>query len=169
MLQLFSGISRLAQGRSFWQVKLTTGKTVTEGQVSFDLIRGPRNVIWLEDICGSGDNRHIREITLCTPGGDITLPITEPYTAFQFQMGTVAFFGGEKIPNAQVVGRVNNRETGECTCAIWDVQGEEQADGTRKHLFVDHKTTVRAFASWRGGIPDIGTLAYEMVGLRGIQ
>lgn len=169
MLQLFSSISRLAQGRSYWQVKLTTGKSITEGQFAFDFTRGTRNIIWLEDICGSGDNRNIRDITLCTPEGDITLPITEPYTAFQFQMGTISLFGGERIPNAQVVGRLNNSETGECTCAIWDVQGEEQPDGSVKHLFVDHLTTVHNFASWRGGIPNIGRLNYEMVGLRGIQ
>lgn len=169
MVALFQSTTRLVQGRSYWQVKLTTGKTVTEGQVSFDFIRGPRNVIWLEDIIGSGDNRHIKELTLCTPEGDVTLAISEPYTAFQFQMGTVAFFGGEKIPNAQIIGRVNNRETGECTCAIWDVQGEEQPDGTRKHLFLNHKTNVRSFASWRGGIPHIGALSYKHVGLGDFQ
>jgi hypothetical protein len=169
MVALFQATTRLVQGRSYWRVHLTTGKTVTEGQLSFDLLRGSRNVIWLEDIIGSGDNRNIRDITLCTPEGDITLPITEPYTAFQFQQGMVSFFGGERIPNAQVIGRVENKETGECTCVIWDVQGEEQSDGSVKHLFVNHITTVKDFASWRSGTPHIGKLYYEMVGLRGIE
>jgi hypothetical protein len=169
MVALFQTITRLSQNRSYWRVHLTTDKTVTEGQFSFDFTRGSRNIIWLEDIVGSGDNRNIRDITLCTPEGDITLPITEPYTAFQFQMGTISLFGGERIPNAQIIGRLNNKETGECTCVIWDVQGEEQPDGSMKHLFVNHITTVRNFTSWRGGIPSIGRLNYEMVGLRGIE
>lgn len=169
MVQLFSGISRLVQGRSYWKVHLTTGKTITEGQLSFDLLRGSRNIIWLEDVIGSGDNRNIREITLCTPEGDVTLPISEPYTAFQFQQGMVSFFGGERIANAQVIGRVDDKETGACTCVVWDVQGEEQPDGSYKHLFIGHLTSVKNFASWRAGTPHIGRLHYEMVGLRGIQ
>lgn len=169
MLQLFSGISRLAQGRSYWQVKLSTGKTVTEGQLAFDFTRGTRNIIWLQDIVGSGDNHRIQELTLCTPEGDVSLAISAPCSAFQLQMGLVAFFGNERIPNAQIIGRLDNRETGECTACIWDVQGEEQPDGTRKHLFTNHKTNVRSFTSWRGGIPHLGALNYGPVGLGDFQ
>jgi len=169
MVALFQATTRLVQGRSYWQVKLTTGKTVTEGQLAFDFTRGTRNIIWLEDIVGSGDNHRIRELTLCTPEGDVTLAISEPCTAFQLQMGVIAFFGGERIPNAHIIGRLDNKEAGECTACIWDVQGEEQPDGTRRHLFPNHKTNVRNFASWRGGIPNIGALSYKHVGLGDFQ
>lgn len=165
MLSLFTGQSRLLAGRSYWKVKLSTGKTVVEGQLSFDLLRGTRNVDWHLDIC-SGDAKYIQEIALCTPEGEFPLAITTPYTAFQFQMGTLSFFGGKRVANAQIIGRVDDLETGACTAHIWDNQGDEMEPGVYKHLFLNHKTSVQHFETWRAGIPSPGKLAMEMMGVR---
>lgn len=165
MLSLFTGSSRLRDGRSYWKVQLSTGKTVVEGQLSFDFLRGTRNVDWHLDIC-SGDAKHIQEITLCTPQGEFSLAISAPYTAFQFQMGTLSFFSGTRIANAQIIGRVDNPENGECTAHIWDNQGEEIEEGVYKHLFLNHKTSIHCFETWRAGIPSPGKLAAEMMGVR---
>jgi hypothetical protein len=164
MVNIFSTTEKLARGESYWKVTLTTGKTFHEGQVTFDLRRGPRNIVWLEDVVGSGDNGRISELTLCTPEGDVSLPILEPYTAFQLQRGTSLLFAGISIVNCQIIGRVDDRETGACTAVIWDVQGDEAG----KHLYVDHFTTVKDFAKWRDGVMDIGQLSYDEVGLRHI-
>jgi hypothetical protein len=169
MVELLSTTTKLSRGQSYWRVTLTTGKIINEGQLSFDFLRGTRNVAWLEDIVGSGDYKNIREITLCTPEGEVTLPIFEPYTAFQLQRGTTNLFTGGRIANCQIIGRLEDRESGACTAVIWDMQGEQQTNGTCKHLYIDHSTTVRAFSAWREGVAPIGTLDYKVVGLRGVS
>lgn len=168
MVELLSTTTRLSRGQSYWQVTLKTGRTFHEGQVASNFSHGLHNIAWFEDIVGSGDCGRIRELTLCTPEGDVTLPILEPCTAFQLQRGTTALFTGEKIVNCQIIGRVDDRGTGACTAVIWDVQGEEMPDGTMKHLYIDHFTTVKDFVRWREGVADVGQLSYDVVGLRNI-
>lgn len=164
MLELFTAQQRLQRGLSYWKVKLTTGKEFHEGQITFDFLHGPHNISWIEDIVGSGDNKHISELTLCTPEGDVTIPILEPYTAFQFQRGTISLFNGERIANCQVIGRVDNKETGACISAIWDVQGDSEG----KHLYIDYFTSVFNFEKWREGVADSGPMNYDVLGLRHI-
>ena len=164
MLQIFTTEQRLNRGLSYWKVKLNTGKTFHEGQMAFDFLHGAHNMSWYEDIVGSGDNKYISEITLCTPQGDVTIPILEPYTAFQFQRGTISLFYGEKIANCQIIGRIDDKETGMCTAAIWDVQGDE----TGKHLYIDYTTSIFNFKKWREGVADAGPMNYDVIGLRGL-
>lgn len=161
MLNIFTATDRFRRGQSYWRVTLLNGKTINEGQITFDFARGTRNVGWLEDIVRSGDCERIRTLTLCTPEGEVTLPILEPCTAFQLQRGTSSLFTGENIANCQIIGRVDDRQTGACTAVIWDVQAE-------KHLYIDHFTSVKDFKPWRPGVANVGALSYSDVGLRSI-
>lgn len=148
----------ILDGRSYWKVKLTTGKEFSECDHSFDLLRGLRSVDWALDVVGSGDNARIAELTLCTPQGDATMPITESYTAFQLKRGISDLFTLNRTLQAQIIGRVDNKETGDCTAVIWDV--------VEQKLYIDHKTNVRNFKTWREGMADIGALNLEVVGVR---
>jgi len=159
-IHLFSQFNRLARGFSYWKVKLGSGTTRSELDMSFDLVRGTRPLEWLEDIIGSGDLQHVQELTLCTPKGNATFAINEPYTAFQFKIGFVPLLGGERTVNAQIVGRVENKETGLCRATIWDV--------VEQKLYIDYMTSVLAFKAWRPGLADIGRLNLDALDLRGI-
>lgn len=159
-IQLFSQFNKLAHGFSYWQVKLANGTTKSEIDVSFDLMRGTRSLEWLEDIIGSGDLKNVQELTLCTPQGNATFAVTEPYTAFQFKQGMMPLLGGERTLTAQIVGRVEDKETGLCRVTIWDV--------VEQKLYIDHMTSVKDFKVWRPGIADIGRLNIEALDLRGI-
>lgn len=156
---LLSHSSQLLNGLSYWKVILTTGKEFSEFDRSFDLLRGIRPVDWALDIVGSGDNAKVAELILCTPHGNAHMRINEPYTALQLKRGVMSMLGGgERIIEAQIIGRVDNKETGECTATIWDV--------TEQKLYLDHKTNVKHFTKWREGISDIGALSVEVVGVR---
>jgi hypothetical protein len=163
---MFSTQSRLIKGLSYWQVTLTSGKTFHEGQFVFDFIHGSRNISWTNDIVSSGDSRNISELVLCTPEGNVNLPILEPYTAFQLQRGTASLLTGERIVNCQIIGRVDDKDTGACTAIIWDAIGEDIEDGTKKHLYIDHFTTIKNFKKWRSNVADIGAISLDVVGVR---
>ena len=160
--------AQLMRGQSYWQVKLTTGRTFSEldEPVKFEpdpvtgrMVARKRKIEWAEDIVASGDTAHIKEIHLITPQGDAYLSIVEPYSAIQFKRGTMMILGaGQRIANAHIIGRVDNLETGDCTATIWDVQ--------EQHLYVDHQTNVKTFAAWRPGVAAVGLLALDAIGLR---
>jgi len=59
----------------------------------------------------------------------------------------------ERILIAQIIGRLENRESGLCTCCIWDV-GNQQ-------LMTDVESNVN-----RIEYRNIGALSLEVVGLR---
>lgn len=150
---------KILKGMSYWRVVLASGKVISEDDMSFDLLRGRRPVDWALDIVGAGDIKNIKELHLITPEGDACMPIGEPYTAFQFKRGTVMMFSGcQRIMNAQIIGRVDDKETGACTAVIWDVQEQK--------LYVDHLTTVHNFSAWREGVAAVGALSLEIVGVR---
>lgn len=157
---MFLAINTIAIGHSYWKVKLNSGKEISELGMSFDLLRGTRSIEWLEDIVGSGDNARIAAITLCTPHGNATLLIGEAYTTFQLKQGTMTISerGTERILQAQIIGRVDDKATGECTAVIWDV--------LEQRLYTDFKTNVRDFAAWRPGTMPIGALHLDVVGVR---
>jgi len=160
-MHLFTTYDRLSRGLSYWEVTLKSGKKIHEGQVCVDFLHGSHNISWIEDIIGSGDNKNILEVSLVTPKGKISIPILEPYTCFQLQRGTTSLLTNEKIQNCQIIGRVDDRDTGACISVIWDNLSDQK-------LYVDHFTTVKHFAKWREGIADIGPLNYDVVGLRHI-
>lgn len=154
-------------GQSYWKVRLTSGKEVSELGTKVEhvihpqtgkLVARKRKIEWLEDITASGDNAHIKELILCTPRGDAHMPISEPYTAFQLHRGFASLFTGERMLLAQIIGRVDDKETGACTAAIWDVQ--------EQRLYIDHHTTVSSFSAWRPGVAAVGALSLEVVGVR---
>jgi hypothetical protein len=152
--------SMILAGQSYWKVKLRSGKEFSELDVSFDLLRGSHSIDWALDIVGSGDNgaqsdgqAKIAELTLCTPQGNATLKITEPYSAFQLKCGASAMFSNERILLAQIIGRVEDKESGLCTCCLWDVQ--------EQRLDPQYMSSVKNL-----GYRNIGALSLEVVGLR---
>lgn len=185
LLHSINSTKILLAGQSYWKVLFTSGKTLSEldtkldtklaivRELDFQAMGGrfpqvpafdptknmtTRKVEWLEDVVASGDAAHIKELILCTPQGDAHLPVVEPYSAFQFKRGTISMFGGERLLQAQVIGVVTDKETGECTASIWDVNEQK--------LYEDFQTTLFNFGSWREGAIAPGALNYEMMGIR---
>jgi len=151
--------SHILEGFSYWKVELTSGKELTEDALSFDFIRGIRNIDWALDLVSTGDVGKIRELKLCTPHGVASLPILEPYTAFQLKVGTKVLLGGsERVLQAHIIGRVDDRETGKCTAVIWDV--------IEQKLYLDYSTSIRNFKRWRDGVSDLGELSISVLGVR---
>lgn len=158
---------QLARGQSYWRVKLTSGREVSEfdEKIAFTpdpvggrLVARSRKIEWREDLIGSGDTAHIAEVHLVTPKGDACLFIGEAYTAFQTHRGTaLPMAGGLRIMNAQIIGRVDNKETGECTAVIWDVQTQ--------CLYTDFHTKITDFAAWRPGIAAPGSMNWRALGV----
>jgi hypothetical protein len=168
----FTAFLYLAQGLSYWKVKIAgKKKEVSELDTSFDLVRGPRPVDWALDIVGSGDNARIEEIILCTPQGEVKMPIREPKTAFQFKRGTMDILSNQRILQAQIIGRLENRETGLCTACIWDVTGHDQysQEGVllpeKKHLYLDFVTSIQNFGAWHEDIVPVGAMYPVVIGL----
>lgn len=145
-----------ARGESYWSVILTTGKRYTELDViDSDPIRGKRQVDWHQDIVATGDVARIAQLWLHTPQGDVAIKIVEPRTAYIFN-ASVMQFGRSKV--AQVIGRVDDKDTGIGVAFIWDI--------AMQHIYRDDQANVHNFAAWRPGIPNIGALALENLGVR---
>lgn len=165
MIILRPNIKKLLRGESYWSLLLDSGKEVIEGQHSFDLLRGIRSVDWYLETASTTDCAHIKEITLHTPAGIVTLAAhtnthggVVPYSIFQFKQGTLPLFSGEKSFNAQIIGRVDDKETGACTCAVWNALD--------KMLHMSHVTNIHNFSSWRRGTPHLGAINYAAMGVR---
>lgn len=152
-------------GESYWKVVFQSGKELSELDMKWyqdgDRMLRKRSVEWLEDLIGSGDLAHVKEVQLHTPQGTVHLLVTEPYTVFQFSRGTMNMMGSEyeRIKNCQIVGVVTNKESGTCECAIWDAQTREL------YTMINN---VLNFQAWREGVAPIGRLNIEVMDLRGI-
>jgi hypothetical protein len=174
----------LLSGESYWQVIFTSGKKLSELDTKPTTIhryqdlhagdgrilpafllnrRGEvrmRRVEWLEDIIGSGDLRNVKEAILHTPRGEVHFTVSEPYTVFQFSRGTMAVDpdrGTVRIKNAQIVGVVTDKDTGDCEYAAWDVQSQQLYTGFN---------CVKNFKAWRTGIIDPGILNIKAMDIR---
>jgi len=183
--------SILAEHRSWWRVVLTTGQVLSERQLRFDLrVGGLRPFDWAHDLTDNGDVLKIKELYLeCPPnqqhpGGQvIRLDISEPGTAFQFKTASVDTLGAnQRVLEAQVIGRVDDKENGLCTCYIWDAKqgGPTYNPKTEQFIYLgglvtqerdgevwqDYQTSIYTFGSWREGIAPIGALSHEVMGLR---
>lgn len=155
-MRLLHELTTLAAGQSFWRVRLSTGRIMSELGTVHDLRRGTtRHMEWLEDLIGSGDIARVREVTLCTPRGDVHLVVEEPYTAFQFSQGMVSLEGRRK--SAQVVGVVTDKAIGACEYAVWDVAMQQVYTGT---------TSVYSFEAWRPGVVPFGALNLAALDVR---
>jgi len=166
----------LAQGLSYWKVKLrptslSKRREFSELDMTWDAVRGHRQLDWALDIVGTGDNNRIEELMLCTPQGEVVMPFYEPRTAFQFKRGTLDMLSNGRIIQAQIIGRVENRETGVCTACIWDVRGHDEKVESgvllpqKKHLYLDFVTTIHNFGAWHTDIVPVGAMSREVIGV----
>ena len=129
-----------------------------------------RRLEWLEDVIGSGDIAKVKEIHLHTPQGIARTHVGEPYTGFQFSRGTSALLTGEKLKNLQVIGAVTDKDTGECTFALWDYQDQnlyvDMLWDAEKKMVVRGHNSVRDFRAWRGDVIPIGPLNLKAMDVR---
>lgn len=151
-------------GESYWSVVFKSGRELCEldtKTVADGASMRVREVEWLEDLIGAMELRNVKEAVLCTPQGEAHFAVAEPYTVFQFARGTQVLIGGktERIKNMQCVGVVTDQETGDCECAIWDMQTRQLYT-----LF----NNVKNFTAWREGAVDIGLLNLSALDLRGV-
>lgn len=155
----------LQAGESYWKVRLSNRtEELSEIDVRFIPQLDGRFLIrryeWLEDLVGSGDAGKIKEVMLVTPKGIACSEVTEPYTVFQLCRGTTDLLTGKRIKNVQIVGVVSDKDTGDCDCAIWDVQVQQ---------LYTIKNNVKNFQAWRDGVIPIGKLNFQALDLRGIE
>jgi hypothetical protein len=155
-------IGRLFGDRAYWAAKLQDHRWISE----LDQRMG-RSFDWTLDAVDTGDVLKIKELWLfCPPnsvsplGNTARLPITEPGTAFQFKVASVDGFldGMERKVESQIIGRVDDKATGACTCFIWDAQ--------LRVLSTPWQSNIHSFGSWREGIAKIGALSPQVLGVR---
>jgi hypothetical protein len=154
--------------QSYWQVVLSTGRRLSER----DILSNPqtqephprRPADWTLDLISTDDILKVKEVHLIYPGfltRPAALKIMEPGTVFQFKTASAMAFGAnERRMEAQVIGRIDDKATGECTCWIWD----------RVLGLISYKTNIgmgdKTFGSWHPRIAPIQSLAHSVIGLR---
>lgn len=149
-------IQTLAQGRSFWQVILTTGKTYSELDMVQDFTLGKRRLDWYRDIVATGDNRRIVELWLQSPAGPVALKIKEPGSAWILNTNiTSNLYGNQAV--AQTIGRVDDKTMGLGVAYIWDTSVQQ--------MFKDDSACVTNFGAWRPGICAPGALNLAAMGI----
>jgi len=148
----------------YWRVVLSTGRSLTKHQSVWDQMFGKwRELDWTLDLLATGDILKIKELHLIYPGfrRSVSLCITEPGTAFQFcrQAKSVDMSTGLLMDNveAQVIGRVTDKENGLCEGYIWD-----RVNG----LIGYEDVSIYEFPSWRSGLMPPGRLALDVLGVR---
>ena len=185
------GCSLLDITRPYWAVKLSTGTWVCEAHTKTDLRTGSvRYFDWSNDLVASGDVLKIAQLWLLCPsskrsplGNTAWLQITESGTAFQFKVSTVDSIVVESVRSLQahIIGKVTNKETGDCEVFIWDTyqQGlitpttriydsltnSYRKDSNGNPVYAG-KANVYNFHSWREGIAPLGRLELSTVGVR---
>lgn len=162
------GRSLLEIDRSYWAVKLDNDEWVCEARMHTDVYRGvERQYEWYEDIVANGDGAHIKELWLLCPanklsplGNTARLPILQPWTAFDFKVNHASsnFVQTWKTQEAHIIGRVDDKATGDCTCFIWDDRYSV--------LCEPFCTNVYNFGTWKSSLPPRGELALEKIGVK---
>lgn len=153
--------------RSYWKVILRTGREISEKELTFDFLHaGLRQRDWTLDLVSTGDVNKIKELWLICPP-DIhgprhaMIPIIEDGTAFQFKTKSVHAMGAWGSQNeVQVIGRVDDKDKGDCTCFIYDP--------TRDAMSTPYITNIREFGSFREGLAPIGGFSHPVLGLKNI-
>jgi len=174
-----TGLRVMMAGESYWSVLMKSGKTwseLDEKSVEFPNLRGPskrylvRRLEWKEDLIDSGDIAKVKEIHLHTPQGVARTHVGDEYTGFQFSRGTSALLTGEKLKNLQVIGAVVDKDSGECTFALWDYQDQnlyvDMLWDAEKKMVVRGHNSVRNFRAWRDGVIPIGPLNIKAMDVR---
>jgi hypothetical protein len=157
-MRLLQEITTLSSGQSYWKAKLKNGKTLCELDTVTDIQNARvRRVEWLEDVIGSDDLGRIVEVILCSPQGDVHIPVVRPHGAFQLNQGMVSLLDNQKIKTAQIVGSIEN-DAGDCVVAIWDA--------LEQRLYPEFRTNVYQFGAWRNGVAPLGRLNIEALGVR---
>jgi hypothetical protein len=156
-MRFFKEVATLSRGQSYWKARLSNGRVLCELDTVTDFRQArTRKVEWLEDLIGSGDLRKVVEVVLCTPDGDVHLPIERPYSVFQLNQGVASLFDGERTKTCQIIGRVENTE-GDCTAVIWDALEER--------LYPEFHTNVLRFEPWRKGVARLGEINLDILGI----
>lgn len=164
---LGSLIGRFLPDRPYWAAKLSSGTWVCELDERYDVARGAKRPFdWTLDLVDTGDVLKITELWLfCPPGpqsplgSTMRLPITEPGTAFQCKVGMVdAFASWQKTVQHQIIGRIIDKAMGTCEYVVYD--------GVLGIMSTPMINSVYNFVSWREGIPSLGRLNLDVLGLR---
>lgn len=157
----FRALQCFAHGCSYWSVVLSNNRVWSQLDMVSDTLRGRRGIDWYLDLVATGDARRIKELYIHTPRGDAGLRIDVPGTAYQLNAAALcldmsAGTSGRQR-DAQIIGRVDDRDTGVGIAYIWDV--------AMQRLYKDEAASVRNFAGWRPGIAALGALATEAMGV----
>lgn len=141
---------------SYWSVVLENGQELSQAGTKVDLARAEeRPIDWSLDVVGTGDILKVKTLSLhCPNGQEVSLPIKEPGTAFQLHQAAAGAMSGLRFEIAHIIGRVDDRETGACTCWAWDA--------TRGKM-LHWQDNVRDMRAWK-----IGHLAYAVQGFVGV-
>lgn len=157
--------------RAYWAAKLRDDTWLSEidnKQWFFGKIEAPRTYDWTMDLVTTGDVLKIKELWMfCRAGrvsrkGNTACLRFDPTgrdagMAFMFNLTQMSV---DVRIDHKVIGKVTDRMTGECECFIWD----DEIGG----MSSPYVTNVNDFAAWRPGIPHIGRLSHEVIGLRGV-
>jgi hypothetical protein len=150
-------LSTLLNGNSYWKATLASGRRLCELDTLVDIKQArSRKTEWLEDIIGSGDIKHVREVRLCTPQGEATIQSEREYGFFQLSCGILSALDGERTKTAQIVGCLDG-DDGSCVVHIWDA--------LTQLLYADVHTNVLDFGAWRAGVIPLGRLNIEALGV----
>lgn len=163
----FRAIAMFTAGQSWWHVELSTNKVWSQLDTVCDPIRGKpdkkyqRSLDWYLDLVATGDVKRIKVIALHTPKGDAALRIDEPGTVYQLNAAGLLLDMGAgsagRQRDAQIIGRIDDRETGTGIAYIWDVPMQQ--------MYKDEQANVHDFQGWRPGIQALGRLAIQNMGL----
>lgn len=156
-----------AQGQSYWRVELSTGKVWSQLDTVYDPLRGKpehkyqRPLDWYLDLVSTGDVQRIKVLSLHSPGGDAAIQIRQPGTAYQLNAAALLLdmggMGGGRQKDAQIIGRVDDRATGEGVAYIWDVH--------MRQMYKDEQANIHHFQAWRPGIAALGELSWQNMGV----
>jgi hypothetical protein len=164
---LGSVIGAFLPDKAYWAVKLSNDKWCSEIDQRFE----PRNGLirpfdWSLDLVDTGDIANVKELWLfCPPnihnplGSTARLPIVEPNTAFQFKIGNSYAFGADgRELQSQIIGRVVDKETGDCEFFAWDAPLKVMSSPMKNNIY--------NFTSWRPGIANLGELSLDVLGVK---
>lgn len=162
------GCSLLDIDRAYWAARLDTDEWLCEARTHVDLYRGTERYFeWYEDLVCNEDVLRVKELwLLCPPsrlspmGNTARLPIVEPGTAFDLKVASVSttLAATWRVLEAHIIGRVEDKASGACTCFIWDDRYQVMTE--------PYHTNIRHFGRWRPNLPDFGEVAWEKMGVR---
>lgn len=143
---------------SWWTCELSTGRILSERSTLWDFRAGGlRALDWSLDLVSTGDILKVKEVTLHCPDGQVvTFTIKEPGTVFQLKIATMHILVAGKQEECHLIGKVVDKASGACVCAVWD----------RQEGLVEYASNVYAFGTWRPGILPLGKLDQDVLGLR---